>query len=129
MEQEAAGSDNEVADEGDEEDGVVAIFETVRYSAKGQNHKEEVGQGIDYLGRVNGGIVVLIRRQSRPGNANQAPKLTSSHQLSVLVTGSQYPFFNGGYGTEGSHEGMLAADGSRRAELEPAQRICKIRGC
>jgi hypothetical protein len=60
VEEEAASSDNQVADEGDEEDVIVSILYTVVDATEGQPDKEKVGQGVDNLSRVNGGIVVLV---------------------------------------------------------------------
>jgi hypothetical protein len=67
VEEEAASSDNQVTDEGDEEDAVVSILSAVVDTAEGQPNKKEVGQGVDYLRRVDGGIVVLglVRLEDR----------------------------------------------------------------
>lgn len=60
MEEKAASANNQVANKGDEEDLVVSVFQTIVYSPKSQPDKEKVGQGVDYLGRVDGGIVILL---------------------------------------------------------------------
>lgn len=60
MEEEAASSNNQVTDKGDEEDVVMTVLYTVVDATEGQPDKQEVGQGVDNLGRVDGGIVVLV---------------------------------------------------------------------
>lgn len=67
MEEKAASSNDQVSDEGDEEDLVMAILNAVVDTTEGQPDKEEVGQGVDNLGRVDSGIVVLglVRLEDR----------------------------------------------------------------
>jgi hypothetical protein len=67
VEKEAASSDNQVTDEGDEEDVVVFILDAVVDTAEGQPDKQKVGQGVDNLSRVDSGIVVLglVRLEGR----------------------------------------------------------------
>jgi len=60
VEEETASSDDQVADEGDEEDMIMAILYTVGDTTEGQPDEEKVGQGVDDLSRVDGGIVVLV---------------------------------------------------------------------
>ena len=60
MEEETAGSDNQVTNKGDKEDVVVPILYAVVDAAEGQPDKEKVGQGVDNLSRVDGSIVVLV---------------------------------------------------------------------
>lgn len=60
MEEEAAGSNDQVTDEGDEEDAVMSILYTVVDATEGQPDKQKVGQGVYNLSRIDGGIVVLI---------------------------------------------------------------------
>ena len=49
---------------------------------------------------------------------------TSSHQSNVDVTGSQYPSFAGGYGTEGSQEGILSmGENSRRGNIQGLRKL------
>ena len=59
MEEEAAGADEQVADETDDEDGVVAIFAARLNAPVGEVDEEEVGEGVDYLGGVRGCVVIL----------------------------------------------------------------------
>jgi hypothetical protein len=109
MEEEASGSDNEISQEGDQEDGVVSIFQAVANAALGQVHEDDVGERIDNLSRVDGRIVVLCQRLqsasrarraaawephcpaagSQIGNQISGDALASSHQFSVDVTGDQ----------------------------------------
>ena len=67
MEEKAASSNDQVSDEGDEEDLVMPILNAVVDTTEGQPDKEEVGQGVDNLGRVDSGIVVLglVRLEDR----------------------------------------------------------------
>lgn len=60
VEEETASSDNQVPDEGDEEDVIMAILYTVGDTTEGQPDEEKVGQCVDDLSRVDGGIVVLV---------------------------------------------------------------------
>ena len=60
VEEEAASSDNQVPDEGDEENVIVSILYAVVDATEGQPDEEKVGQGVDDLSRVDGGIVVLV---------------------------------------------------------------------
>lgn len=60
VEEEAAGSNDQVTDEGDEEDAVMSILYTVVDATEGQPDKQKVGQGVYNLSRIDGGIVVLI---------------------------------------------------------------------
>ena len=60
MEEEAASSNNQVTDEGNKEDAVVTVLYAVVDATEGQPDKQEVGQGVDNLSRVDGGIVVLV---------------------------------------------------------------------
>lgn len=59
MEEKTASSHDQVANESDQEDLVMVIFQTVVDPTKGQPDKQEVGQGVDYLSRIDSGIVVL----------------------------------------------------------------------
>ena len=59
VEEEAAGADEQVADEADEEDGVVAMFAAGLDAPVGEVDEEEVREGVDYLGGVWGCVVVL----------------------------------------------------------------------
>ena len=60
VEEEAASSDNQVPDEGDEENVIVSILYAVVDATEGQPDKQKVGQGVDNLSRVDGGIVILV---------------------------------------------------------------------
>ena len=59
VEEEAAGADEQVADEADEEDGVVAVFAAGLDASVGKIDEEEVREGVDYLGGVRGCVVIL----------------------------------------------------------------------
>ena len=59
VEEEAAGADEQVADEADEEDGVVAVFAAGLDAPVGEVDEEEVREGVDYLGGVRGCVVIL----------------------------------------------------------------------
>ena len=59
VEEEAAGADEQVADEADEEDGVVAIFAAGLDASVGKIDEEEVREGVDYLGGVRGCVIIL----------------------------------------------------------------------
>ena len=59
MEEEAAGADEQVADETDDEDGVMAMFATGSNAPVGEVDEEEVREGVDYLGGIRGCIVIL----------------------------------------------------------------------
>ena len=54
-----ASSHDQVANESDQEYLIVAIFQTIVDPTEGQPDKQEVSQGIDYLSRVDSGIVIL----------------------------------------------------------------------
>ena len=60
VEEEAAGADDQVADEGEQEDAVVVLLQAVGDAAVGEVDEEQVGESVDYLGGVLGGIVVLL---------------------------------------------------------------------
>lgn len=59
MEQETAGADNKIATESDQKDLIMSIATTAKNTLDAQPHEEQVGQGVDDLCRVNGGIVIL----------------------------------------------------------------------
>ena len=59
VEEEAAGADEQVADEADEEDGVVAVFAAGLDAPVGEVDEDEVREGVDYLGGVRGCVVIL----------------------------------------------------------------------
>lgn len=60
MEEEAASSNNQVPNESNEEDMIMSILYAVGNATEGQPDEEQVGQGVDNLSRVDGGIVVLV---------------------------------------------------------------------
>lgn len=61
VEQKTPGSDKEIASVGYREDRIVTIFPTAEKALHSEPHEQEVGHGVDDLGRVDGGIVVLLR--------------------------------------------------------------------
>ena len=60
VEKETASSDDQVPDESNEEDVVMSILYAVVDATEGQPDEEKVGQGVDDLSRVDGGIVILV---------------------------------------------------------------------
>jgi len=60
VEGEAAGADDQVADEGEQEDAVMVLLQAVGDAAVGEVDEEQVGEGVDDLGGVLSGIVVLL---------------------------------------------------------------------
>ena len=60
VEEEAAGADDQVADEGEQEDAVVVLLQAVGDAAVGEVDEEQIGEGVDDLGGVLGGIIVLF---------------------------------------------------------------------
>lgn len=72
-------------------------------------HEHEICERVYDLGAVVGGIVVLNEALFPFWRGDSEGILhTSSHQLIVLVTGSQKPGWSaGGYGKDGSQEGMM----------------------
>ena len=62
MEEEAAGADEQVADEADEEDGVMAVFAAGLDASVREVDEEEVRESVDYLGGVRGCVVILAKR-------------------------------------------------------------------
>ena len=59
VEGEAAGANDEVADEGEEEDAGVGLGVAVVHAFEGEVEEEEVGEAVDDFGGVGGGVVVL----------------------------------------------------------------------
>ena len=59
MEQEAPGANDEITAIGDEENLVMFMSATAQNSLNAEPHKQQVGQGIDDLGGVDGSIVIL----------------------------------------------------------------------
>ena len=91
VEGEAAAAHDQVADEGEEEDAVVALGIAVVDAFAGEVDEEGVGEGVDDFGRV-GGCVVVLREGIGQGclwDGRVAGCLTSSHQSIVDVMGAQ----------------------------------------
>jgi len=59
MEKEAAGSDEQVANEGHKEYPVMAISQTTANTLGREEHEQQVGQRVDNLGGIDGRIIVL----------------------------------------------------------------------
>ena len=59
MKEEAAGPDEQVAKEADEKDGIMTIFAAGLDTEIGKVDKEEIGEGIHYLGGGFRRVVVL----------------------------------------------------------------------
>lgn len=56
----ATSADDQVANEGNEEDGLMAVLEAVFHAPEREHDEEDVRDGIDDLGGVDGRIVVLF---------------------------------------------------------------------
>lgn len=59
MEQEAPGANDEITAVSDEEDLIMLMPATAQDSLDTEPHKQQIGQGIDDFGGVDGRIVVL----------------------------------------------------------------------
>jgi len=59
MEKEAAGSDEQVANEGHKEYLVMAISQTTADTLKREEHEQQIGQRVDNLSGIDGRVVVL----------------------------------------------------------------------
>lgn len=59
MERKATTANHDVADEGNQEDSIVAIFQAVPDPFNAEGYKQKICEGVDDLGTVNSGIVVL----------------------------------------------------------------------
>ncbi len=59
MKQEASCSDQEAADEGNEENIIMAMFQAVSASSVCQPHEQQVGQAVHNLGQISRCIIVL----------------------------------------------------------------------
>ena len=59
MEKEATSADNHVAHERDLENSVVAVLATVQYTFQTEINEEDVGEGVDNFGNVEGCVVIL----------------------------------------------------------------------
>lgn len=93
MESEAAGTDKEVAEEGDEEDSVVSIAIAIEHANESEPDEEQVRQGVDNLGRIRRGIVVLLGRQScREEDVKES--ITSSHHCHKRCQSSRCTLFH-----------------------------------
>ena len=64
VEEERAGADGEVAQEGDQVDTVVLVFDAVTDAFDSENDEEKVGEGVDELGDPVGCVVVLRKVSS-----------------------------------------------------------------
>lgn len=72
MEQEASGADEQIPEEGDLEDRVMSMLPAVQDSFHTKIQEQEIGEGIDDLCGINGGIIVLF------GGAASASALSMS---------------------------------------------------
>jgi hypothetical protein len=89
MKQETAKSNREISSVGNRKDSVMSILVTADESFICQPNEQQIGQSVDNLGSIDGGIVVLYNHQQKIPKKSELH--TSSHQLMVLVTGSQNP--------------------------------------
>jgi hypothetical protein len=62
MECKAATANHNIAYEGNQEDGIVAILEAIPNPFNAKGYEQEVGECVDDLRAVNGSIVVLYGR-------------------------------------------------------------------
>ena len=79
VEQEAAGADKQVSQEGNQEDLIMSIAATADNTLNTQPHKHEVRQGIDDLGGVGSRIVILkaVRAKRKASTITDIPLHTS----------------------------------------------------
>lgn len=63
MEEETPRAHDEIATEGDQKDLVMLIPATAQNPLDPEPHKQQVGQGVDNLSRIDGGIVILTHKQ------------------------------------------------------------------
>lgn len=86
-------SNKSIADKAYEEYSVMTILNTTAYTLYSQSHENHIRKGINDLGRVYSGIVILQKSVSHGESKTQIPYIrichTSSHQLIVEVTGAQ----------------------------------------
>lgn len=66
MEQKTARANQQIPAESDQEDLVMLIAATADDPLDTQPHEEQIGQGIDHFGGVDGGIVILARWSASP---------------------------------------------------------------
>ena len=88
MESKAPTSYEQIAIEGDQKNGIMAILSTAYDTQISKVHEPDVGQGIDNFSNVEGCIVVLNLIQHLP-IPRRWIKPTSSHQFKVEVIGCQ----------------------------------------
>jgi hypothetical protein len=62
MERKTATANHDITYESNQEDGIMAIFKAVPDPLNTEGHKQEVREGVDDLGTVNGSIIVLCIR-------------------------------------------------------------------
>ncbi len=96
MENEASDANECIDHEGDEEDPVMAVLETVCDALASQVDEAEICDSIDNLSRVNGGVIILRIVSQNPYMAMGVELHASSHQLMVEVTRPQNPSAAGG---------------------------------
>jgi hypothetical protein len=59
MEQEATGAHEQVAGVGDQEDAIVTLPDAAANAFYSQAYEQEICKGVDDLGGIDGGIVIL----------------------------------------------------------------------
>jgi hypothetical protein len=97
------------------------VFQAIPYPFDPKPYKEQVRQGINNLGRVYGGIIILCDRMVSMVSYLGVECDRPSHQLIVEVTGAQNPSSGraGGYLIAGKPNTIFAAtDGWRRPDVE-----------
>ena len=90
MEHEAADANEEISKICNGEDSVMTMLLAAFDACPGKIDEEQIGQSVDDLGTVVGGIIFLHccqRTRVMLGRKNVLG--TSSHQVNVAVTGSQ----------------------------------------
>ncbi len=109
MEEKAAKSHYEIADERNQKYGVMAVPLAAADAFDTEQQEETVGDRVHNFGSVDSRIVILDRKEMRQPtitqkfSAQKMERYTSSHQFNVEVTGVQYPTPAGGYGTKYCH--------------------------
>lgn len=63
MKEEAARANQEIADECNKENGIMAMFFTVVDTLEREENKHQIGQSINDLGSIRGAVIILRTRQ------------------------------------------------------------------
>jgi hypothetical protein len=96
MEKEAACTYKSIAYESDQEDCIMAVFQTVANALACEVYEQQIREGVDDLRSVRSNDIVLYSFSNIQAQRKWELLLTSSHQSSVDVIGLQYPSCSGG---------------------------------